>query len=281
MPTKKNNFPATKDFLVDEKSPFLITEAFRQLMSNISFAVPKKEAGLGKLICISSALSHEGKTTTSSNIAITFSTAGYKTVLVDCDMRKPKIRKMFNLPKGKGLVDYLSGHCEFKDILHKEVRSNLDVIPTFKTAPNPNALFNSEEFTKLFDELAKTYDYVIVDTPPISVVSDGVIVGKHCDGVILVTRPYYSDHKTIQIAINNIEFAEVNFLGFVVNDLMVDSGKKKGYYKKYYKYGYSYKSRNSGTYGYGVRPSAEASESDQPAESATTEEPSAPSEENK
>lgn len=238
----KNQLVLKKDFIVNEDSPFLVTEALRQMMSNISFAVPKKENGLGKIICISSALANEGKTTISSNVAVTFANSGYKTVLVDCDMRKPKIRKLFKMHGGRGLVDYLSGQCEFDEILQKEVKPNLDVVPTFKTAPNPNALFNSNQFAKLFEDLSKKYEYVIVDTPPITVVSDGIVVSSKSDGVILVTRPYVSDHRSIQSAINSIAFAEANFLGFVVNDLDFESGKKKGYYKKYYKYEYSDKS---------------------------------------
>ena len=245
MPTKKNKkgneLVLQKDFIVDENSPFLVTEAFRQMMSNISFAVPKKENGQGKIICISSALANEGKTTISSNVAVTFANSGYKTVLVDCDMRKPKIRKLFNLHGKKGLVDYLSGQCEFNEILTKGVKENLDIVPTYKTAPNPNALFNSNEFARLFDDLSKEYEYVIVDTPPITIVSDGIVVSTKSDGVILVTRPFYSDHRSIQSAINSITFAEAEFLGFVVNDLNFESGKKKGYYKKYYKYEYSEK----------------------------------------
>ncbi len=251
MPTKKNKksngLVLQKDFIVDENSPFLVIESFRQMMSNISFAVPKKEDGQGKIICISSALAHEGKTTISSNVAVTFANSGYKTVLIDCDMRKPKVRKLFNLHGKKGLVDYLSGQCEFNEILAKEVRPNLDIVPTYRTAPNPNALFNSNEFARLFDDLSKEYEYVIVDTPPITVVSDGIVVSTKSDGVILVTRPFYSDHRSIQSAINSISFAEAEFLGFIVNDLNFESGKKKGYYyKKYYKYEYREKSSEEG-----------------------------------
>ncbi len=235
---KRKATPVNENFLVDENSPFLVTEAFRQMMSNISFAVPKKAEGEGKIICISSALAHEGKTTISANIALTFANAGFKTILIDCDMRKPRVRKIFRLEKRKGLVDYLSGQCGFDEILQKGVRPNLDIVATYKTAPNPNALFNSEEFSKLFADLAKEYEYVIVDTPPITVVSDGVVVATKSDGIILVTRPYFSDHKSIQSAINSIAFAEAEFLGFVVNDLAFESGKKKGYYNKYYRYEY-------------------------------------------
>lgn len=257
---KSNELVLKKDFIVDENSPFLVTEAFRQMMSNISFAVPKKENGFGKIICVSSALASEGKTTISTNIAVTFANSGCKTVLIDCDMRKPKIRKLFKLHGKRGLVDYLSGQCEFEEILAKDVRPNLDIVPTYKTAPNPNALFNSKQFARLFEDLSKQYEYVIVDTPPITVVFDGVVVATKSDGVILVTRPYFSDHRSIQSAINSITFAEAEFLGFVVNDLNLEGSGKKGYYKKYYKYEYSERSSDESTSSSGGQSSVSSEE---------------------
>lgn len=238
MATKNKKFISDKTHVLDENSPFILTETMRHLMSSISFAVPKKE-NCGKAICISSAIAGEGKTTVATNLAITFATAGYKTVIVDCDMRKPRIKNMFNLPRAKGLVDYLSGQVSFEDVMQKEVRPNLDVVPTYKTAPNPAALFNSREFDAMMDSLIKEYEYVIVDTPPVNVVSDGILVATRTDGIVLITRPYYSDHKNIQNALNSIAFADIEFLGFVANNIDVKKSGKKGYYDKYYKYGYS------------------------------------------
>ncbi len=245
MATKKNKTEfVEKECVLDENSPFILTESMRHLMSSISFAVPKKEKG-GKVICISSAIAGEGKTTISTNLAITFANAGYRTVLVDCDMRKPRIKNMFKLPKAKGLVDYLSGQVSFESIVQKEVKPNLDIVPTYKTAPNPTALFNSDEFDNMMETLANSYEYVIVDTPPLNVVSDGILVATRTDGIVLITRPYFSDHKNIQNALNSIAFAEIDFLGFVANNIELKKPGKKNYYSKYYKYGYSDKKEQS------------------------------------
>ena len=240
MSTKnnKNGMIMNTTCVLDENSPFILTETMRHLMSSISFAVPKKEKG-GKVICISSAIAGEGKTTVATNLAITFANAGYKTALVDCDMRKPRVKNMFKLHKEKGIVDYLSGQVSFEEILKKSIRPNLDLVPTFKTAPNPAALFNSEEFDVMMTELEKNYDYVIVDTPPVNVVSDGILVATRTDGIVLITRPNHSDHKNIQAALNSIAFANIEFLGFVANNLEIKKSKKKNYYDRYYKYGYS------------------------------------------
>ena len=240
MSTKrnKNGMIMNTTCVLNENSPFILTETMRHLMSSISFAVPKKEKG-GKVICISSAIAGEGKTTVATNLAITFANAGYKTALVDCDMRKPRVKNMFKLHKEKGIVDYLSGQVSFEGILKKDVRPNLDLVPTFKTAPNPAALFNSEEFDVMMTELEKNYDYVIVDTPPVNVVSDGILVATRTDGIVLITRPNHSDHKNIQTALNSIAFANIEFLGFVANNLEIKKSRKKNYYDRYYKYGYS------------------------------------------
>lgn len=238
---KKIETAVEKEYLLDENSPFVLTEAFRNTITNLGFAVPAKENGEGKMICISSALSGEGKSTVSCNLAVTFASVGNKTIIVDCDMRKPKIKSIFKLPKQKGLVDYLSGSATENEIFVKNVRENLDVIPTFKTAPNPVALFAGNMFNDLLDKLKKEYQYIVIDTPPITVVSDGISVGCKTDGIALVVRPDVSDNKSIQSTIQQIEFAGINFLGFIMNGLDKKEHGKKYYKNKYYKYGYAKK----------------------------------------
>lgn len=236
---KKIETAVEKEYLLDDNSPFVLTESFRNTMTNLSFAVPAKENGEGKVICISSALAGEGKSTVSCNLAVTFASAGNKTIIVDCDMRKPKIKSIFKLPKQKGLVDYLSGLATEDEIFVKNVRENLDVVPTFKTAPNPVALFAGNVFNDLLDKLKKEYQYIIIDTPPVTVVSDGISVACKTDGIALVVRPNVSDNKSIQSTIQSIEFAGINFLGFIMNDVDKKEHGKKYYKNNYYnKYGY-------------------------------------------
>ncbi|MBQ9514343.1 MAG: CpsD/CapB family tyrosine-protein kinase [Clostridia bacterium] len=227
-----------KRWLLNESSPFIMTEAFRNLLSNLTFAVPKKENDIGKIIGISSATVSEGKSTIVSNLAITCANAGYKTVIIDCDMRKPKIRSIFNLPKSKGLVDFLSGQIKYEEFLIKDYIPNLDILPTYKTAPNPTALLVTPVFEELLERLSHEYEYVLIDTPPINVVSDCINIAPKTDGIALVVRPELSDHKSIQNAIYNIEFTESNFLGFIMNSINQKENRGR-YYKKYYKYGYS------------------------------------------
>lgn len=229
-------------YVIDpEKTPFYVTEAFRNLLANVGFAIPKKDDAKGKVICVSSSVPQEGKSTISVNLALTCAMAGYKTALVDCDMRKPSIRKLLGLHHKECVMAYLSGQCAFDDVIVKNYAENLDILPCSRPAPNPVVLLNNDAFGALIDRLAGEYDYVIIDTPPVSMVSDAVIIGQKTDGVLLVTRQKISDHRVLNKVINQLKFAGCHILGFVWNGFAVNSVKS---YKYGYKYGYKENGKN-------------------------------------
>lgn len=221
-----------------DNPPFALVESFRNLLTNISFAIPQKEDGSGRVICVSSAMAGEGKTTVSVNIALSCASMGAKTVLIDCDMRKPSVRRYFDI-EGKGMVDYLSGQAELGEVLSSTAVSKLplDIIAGRKTAPNPMLLLKGDRFENLLKKLAREYDYVIIDTPPLSIVSDALMIAKHTDGILLVARQMVSRYPAIGNVLSDIDFAGVQFLGFVLNDYKAKNSEDK-YYKKY---SYSYK----------------------------------------
>lgn len=227
-------------YIVNEKeSPFMVTEAFRQLMTNVNFAIPKKEDGTGKVVCITSSEQCEGKSTVSVNLALTIARSGVKTVLLDCDMRKPRVNQFFKTKNSKGIVAYLSGEAELQDVLIRDEESGLYVLPCTDEAPNPIFLLNNPIFSALIQKLAQEFEYVIVDTPPVGIVADATLVGKLCDGVVCVVKQMQSDHKVIGDTLNQLEFAGCRFLGFVLNGFIVTH--KSYYSKKYGKSGYAYK----------------------------------------
>jgi capsular exopolysaccharide synthesis family protein len=257
MALKKNNgVIERKVFLVNEETtPFAITEAFRKAIANIGFAIPKKEDGIGKVFCVTSSLAGEGKTTLAVNMAITAAKSGAKTILIDCDMRNPSVRKYFPKCNTRGIVDYLSGKNKLEDVICKNIEENLDLVVARQSPPNPIVLINSETFDNMILELSKQYEYVIVDTPPVGLVSDASIIGKKLDGVVVVTRHEYSNHKVLKKVLEQLKFAQCNILGFILNDFAFSLGGyyggkygKKGYYG--YKYGYgnsSHKDSESST----------------------------------
>lgn len=245
----ENTQSVRKIHLIDEKkSPFIITESFRKIVTNIGFAIPKKNDGKGKVFCITSPIAGEGKTTISVNIALTCAKTGAKTVLIDCDLRKPTVLRYFPKCDKRGVASYLSGQETNLDnvIYHSEY--GLDVLVTHQTPPNPLALINSEIFDNLIDKLASEYEYVIIDTPPLGIVSDASIIEKRTDGIVILTRQMYSNHRVIKDVISQLEFAQCHILGFILNDFDVLSARYGGRYARYGKYGkYGYR---YGKYGY-------------------------------
>lgn len=229
-----------KIFVVNEKeTAFAVTEAFRHLMTNVGFAIPKKEYGTGKVICVTSSVANEGKSTVSVNLALAFAHSGAKTILVDCDMRKPSVRNYFDIKTEKGIINYLSGEVALEEVIKKDENSGLDLLFCRQSAPNPVFLLNADTFSEMIGMLEKEYEYVIIDTPPVNIVADAIVIGKQCDGVVCVTRRSYSNHKEIKSALEQLEFAGCRFLGFVLNDVPV---AKTAYYSKKHGYAYGYKS---------------------------------------
>lgn len=250
---KKKKETERKIHIVDEKkSPFVVTESFRKLATNIGFAIPKKEDGKGKIFCVTSSVSGEGKTTVAVNLALTFARSGARTAIVDCDLRNPSVRLYFSKCRKRGVASYLAGECSLNDIIEEDVEENLSVLIARQSPPNPLALINSGWFGKMLDELSARYEVVVIDTPPLGIVPDSSLIGKQTDGVIIVTRQMYSNHKNIQVIVDQLDFAQCNVLGFILNGYSLSQSEGYGRYGKYGKYGkYGYGASKSGKSGNG------------------------------
>jgi capsular exopolysaccharide synthesis family protein len=181
-------------------------------------------------------------------MAITAAKSGAKTILIDCDMRNPSVKKYFPKCETKGIVNYLSGKNTLDEVICKNIEENLDIIVARQSPPNPIVLINSEIFDNMIAELVKRYEYVIIDTPPLGLVSDVSMIGKKLDGVVVVTRHEYSNHKVLKRVLEQLKFAQCNILGFVLNDFAFSySGYYGGKYGKKGYYGYKYGYGNSGS----------------------------------
>lgn len=221
--------------IISDNSRFDIKEAYNELRTNIAFSISKKDC---KVICTTSALASEGKSTTTVNNAITFAKSGKKILLIDCDLRKPNIAKLLGLNNDKGFSDVLITDKEVKDVIHKEVYENLDVITSGKIPPNPVELISSEQMESVISQLRKDYDYIFIDTPPINVVTDSALISKYTDGVIIVVRQYSVDKNDVTEAVKKLQFIGAKILGFILNDVV---SSKAGYGGYKYKYNYNYK----------------------------------------
>lgn len=239
--SEKHTHSHRTEYLLNEKSAFNVTEAFRNLKATLSVSIPKKEGGVA--IMATSAYPEDGKTTVTANLALMFALSDAKVVLVDADIRKGRIARYFKQKTATGLSDYLSGQCALDEVIRpSQVNENLSFISCGTRSPKPYELLESEEMKKLLEELRRRYDYVIIDTPPVLLISDALAITKMTDGAMLICRHEASYVNDISRALNALSFAKANILGVVVNDYKAQiKNKRYGNYgrSRYYSY-YSY-----------------------------------------
>lgn len=191
-----------------------------------------------KVTAVSSTFPGEGKTTTSTNLALTFANAGYKTLLIDADIRNSKmLGGVFrSSEKITGLTEYLSGNTDLSQGLCETDEENLFVITSGQASPNPTALVQSEKFEVMMDVLRRHYDYIIVDTPPIGMVIDATLISKFCDASMLVVASNVVKRKMVQKSKTQLEQSSTPFLGVILNKYNVEADKY-GFYGSYGNYG--------------------------------------------
>ena len=190
-----------------------------------------------KVLAISSVKPGEGKSTTSTNIAWAFARAGYKTLLVDADIRNSVMSGVFkSREKITGLTDFLAGTADLSNGLCDTNIENLFVIQAGPVSPNPTALLQSENFATMIDTLRKYFDYVIVDTAPIGMVIDATIITQKCDASILVTEASVTKRREVQKAKTQLEQTGTPFLGVILNKFNIHL-EKYGSYGSYGSYG--------------------------------------------
>jgi tyrosine-protein kinase Etk/Wzc len=228
-----------------------LSESFRTIRTNLKFYISNEKKGL---ISVTSTISGEGKTFVSLNLSAIIAMAGKKTLLVGIDLRKPRLNKILKQGDEKGLSQYLIGEGTFEEMIRPTSVENLYFIPSGPIPPNPSELLDSDEM-KLFIEKAKNeFDFVILDTPPVGIVSDALLIGNYSDMNIFVIRQKFSFKSTLELIQNIYNKKELKNLTIAVNDIRISGyygyGLRYGYgfYEGYgYRYGYS----QYGGYGYG------------------------------
>lgn len=209
------------------------SEAYRGIRTSILFSSAENEP---KVILVSSAGPQEGKTITATNLAITMAQSGNKVIMLDCDMRRPKIHKVFGINRDRGMTNLLVGNQDIKGTLfHTEV-PNLDVIPCGPIPPNPSEIIGSARMKKLLDLLREKYTRIIIDSPPITAVTDAVILAKSTDGMVLVIRASDTAREIVKNGLDQIQSVGGHVLGAILNG--VDMGSDGYYYYQYYYYYY-------------------------------------------
>ncbi len=224
---------------IGDKLNFEGKEAYNLLRTNLMFATKRNDRN-ARVIGMTSSVHGEGKSLTIINLAYAIAESGRRVVLVECDLRLPTLRKKLGLPKTTGLSNLLAGNTGEKATLHKDVLiKNFDVVLAGDIPPNPSELLGSKAFANLVDNVAESYDVVLLDLPPVGEVSDALVVSKVADGLIVVVRNDYTIQSDLDYTLRQCEMVGAKVIGFVYNGSATKSKKYKYGYGKKYKYGYA------------------------------------------
>ena len=230
-----------RDLAVFKDPTSLAAEACRSIRTNMMFISAQKEF---TLFSVTSPGPQDGKTTVAINLAVTMAQAGARVLLVDTDMRKPRIHKSFDLKSDKGISSVMAGDLQLKDAICKSDVPNLDVLPCGPMPPNPAELLHTERFRQILAECRAGYDRVVLDSPPIAPVTDPAIIGSITDGVVLVLRAGHTTREAAQFARRQLGDAGARILGLVMNQTD-RKGRGYGYRYGYYaSYGGYYRATN-------------------------------------
>ncbi len=236
--TKKSSSKRKYFTLLDREFSFQATEALKTLRANLVFSLSTKKK---KVFAITSSVQHEGKSTLAANLSLTFAQMQAKVLLIDADLRKPVQHKLFRLKNKEGLSTLLCGMSSFRSVVNEDIIPGLDVVTSGPIPPNPSEMLASENMKELLDELSSYYDYIIIDTPPVNIVSDVLTLSDAIAGVVLTAMSGVTTYDSYQHAVDAISFAKGSILGAVITNVPTSTGKRGKRYGGYrYGYGYGY-----------------------------------------
>lgn len=236
----KNKIP------VVEKPGSAIAESFRSIRTAIKYFVRENEVAV---IAISSTISSEGKTFISINLAAIMAMLGKKVLIIGLDLRKPRINKVFEFDDSPGMSTYLSGNCKYEEIIKKTQIKNLFYAPSGPIPPNPAELIETEQMKKFIERAKKEFDYIIIDTPPVAIVTDTLLLAPYVDVNLFIVRQRYTSRNTLDMIDQLYNHGELKNMAIVINDISLSGyygyGIRYGYTHGYgYSYGYNYYGSN-------------------------------------
>ncbi len=210
----------------------LIAESYRAVRTALLLSSPENPP---KIITVTSARAGEGKTTTVCNMALSLAQTGKSVLILDCDMRRPKVKKIFK-ENGAGLGEYLTGQVGFSDVIRETTIPNLSIVHSGTLAPNPGELLGSLRMQNAIEASSGVFDYILIDTPPLMTVTDPLIVAPMTDGVILVTKGAKNPPEILKKAKKNLEMVHARILGVLCNNVDLHSSDFTYYYHQYAEY---------------------------------------------
>ncbi len=235
---KRNAFSHT---LVNQRTlhknlEFTAREQYKLLRTNLSFTLPEDEKC--PIVGITSSTRGEGKSTTAVNLSYVLAESGKKVLLIDADLRIPSIAKKMRIDSSPGLTDLLRhGGLELLSDFEYKHYNNWYIMPSGELPPNPSELLSSAKMEKLLEKLKESFDFIIIDLPPINLVSDALAVSKYITGMVLVIREDYTEKQELEAGVRQLKLSNVRLLGCVMNETTSGKGYYSKYkYKRYYKY---------------------------------------------
>lgn len=249
--TRAAKIKEDRKYILTSKSGFFLKEAYKSLRTNVNFALADSEGC--KVVLVTSAMQSEGKSLTALNLAISLAQTDQKVLIIDCDLRRPKLNRLLNMNALSGLSNLLmdSNRMDLTILAHESM--GIDMILSGDIPPNPSELLASARMQRLIDALRQRYDYIILDSPPVDMVVDAVVLSPLCDGVLFVIKADHSERGAVAYALEQLEYAKAKILGFVLNGIGPETGGYGKYrYGKYGygKYRYGYRKYGYGRYGY-------------------------------
>ena len=214
---------------------FTATEQYKLLRTNLHFTIP--EGIKCPVIGVTSSMRGEGKSTTAVNLSYVLAEKGSKVLLIDGDLRIPSVAKKMDLPSSPGLTDFLMGSGTALEKFKTSVLDTWYIMPSGEIPPNPSELLGSKRMATSLEKLKEFFDYIIIDLPPVNIVSDALSIAHLITGIIVVIREEYTEKKELEHCFRMLKLSNVNILGCVMNEAKSGGGAYGKYKKyKYYKY---------------------------------------------
>ena len=217
---------------------FTATEQYKIIRANLDFTLPPDEKC--PVIGITSSMRGEGKSTTAINLSYVLAERGNMVLLIDGDLRIPSIAQKMSIKNSLGLTDLLKSNGAQMSDFKSDILSNWYILPSGAIPPNPSELLGSSKMETVLNSFREVFDYIIIDLPPVNIVSDAVSVSRLITGMVVIVREEYTEKRELDDCLRQLKMSNVNVLGCVINEAKSEIGSygkyKKGKYKKYYRY---------------------------------------------
>jgi len=231
---KKNFSTNNVESTLHKNLEFTAIEQYKLLRANLNFTLPADVKC--PIIGVTSSIRGEGKSTTAINLSYVLAENGKKVLLVDADLRIPSIAKKMDMNSSPGLTDFLMDYeSQQLSVFKSKLLENWYILPSGNLPPNPSELLGSRRMEQIFSILSEKFDYIIVDLPPVNIVSDALAISNIITGMVVVVREEYTSKKDLDACFRQLKLSNVKILGCVLNSTKNEKGSY-GRYKKYYKY---------------------------------------------